>query len=253
MLPLYSRAVSGMEAAQQTLNITANNIANANTPGFDATDPSLQDLVYQFADPRDLVAGSTVTSQGAGTAIEATPRSGQFGQPVVTGRALDVAITGDGYLQVTRADGTTAYTRDGSLSTDGLGRFTISGNLLQPPITLPTGAADPQISSTGQVTATVQGQTQTVGQIQLTRFPDAQGLQATDGTLLMTTAATGTPIQGAPGSTGFGNLQSGALEAARVDLGREMAALIVGDRAFGLDSRTLQTEDRMIGDVTRGM
>jgi flagellar basal-body rod protein FlgG len=252
MLPLYSHAVTGLEAAQQTLNITANNIANVNTPGFDATDPSLQDLAYQFTDPRDLVAGTTTTSQGVGTSIEATPRSGQFGQPVTTGRALDVAITGDGYLQVTRSDGTTAYTRDGHLDVDGQGRFTISGNLLQPPITLPTGAADPQITSTGLVTATVQGQAQTVGQIQLTRFPDAQGLQATDGTLLVTTTTSGTPIQGAPGSTGFGSLQSGALEAARVDLGREMAALIVGDRAFGLNARTLQTEDQMIGDVTHG-
>nr|MBA3826893.1 flagellar hook-basal body complex protein [Ktedonobacterales bacterium] len=111
MLPVYTRAVAGMQAAQQEMDINANNIANVNTPGFDASDAILADLAYQNSDPRNLVTpGSAATVQGVGATVESTSRSGQFGQPVSTNNHLDVAITGDGYLQVQQLDGTTAYT-----------------------------------------------------------------------------------------------------------------------------------------------
>lgn len=250
MLPVYTRAVSGMQAAQDGLDITANNIANANTPGFDATDISLADLGYQDADPRNLVGVTTGTAQGAGAVVEATPRSGQFGTPVPTGNPLDVAIAGDGYLQVTSPGGGTAYMRLGTLRVDGAGRLTVAGNLLQPPITLPAGALNPHITATGAVQATVNGQVQTMGQIQLARFPNSQGLQPLGDSLYAATPTAGTVITGTPGQTGFGAFVVGSLEAARVDLSREMASLIIGERAFTLNARALQTVDAMIGDVT---
>ena len=252
MLPIYTRAVSGMQTAQDALDINANNIANANTPGFDGSDAILQDLAYQDTNPRDLVVGSkAATLQGVGTTVEATSRSGQFGQPILTGNPLDVTIAGDGYLQVTRPDGTAGYTRAGMLRLDGQGRMNIGTMLLQPPITLPQGATDTEIRSNGQVVATVGGQPQVIGQIQLTRFPNAQGLQSADGTMYTTTATAGTPITGTPGQNGFGGFVVGSVEAARVDLSREMATLIIGERAFTLNARALQTVDRMVGDVTK--
>jgi flagellar basal-body rod protein FlgG len=251
MLPAYTRAVSGMQTAQTALDINANNIANANTPGFDPSDPTLQDLTYQDTNPRDLVVANSTTLQGVGATVEATPRSGKFGSPVLTNNPLNVAIGGDGYLQVRQADGTAAYTRAGALQLDGQGRFTIAGLLVQPPVTVPAGATDPAILANGQVTATVGGKTQTIGQLQLTRFPNAEGLQAINNTLYTATATTGTPITGTPGQNGFGGLVVGALEASRVDLSREMANLIIGERAFSLNAHALQTVDAMIGDVTK--
>lgn len=253
MLPVYTRAVSGMQAAQDALDITANNIANANTPGFDASDPTLADLVYQNADPRDLVAGGTTgTAQGVGAVVEAVSRNGQFGQPVVTGNPMDVTITGDGYLQVARPDGSAAYTRLGRVRVDGTGRLTVAGMLLQPPITLPPGAQNPSITASGQVLADVNGQPQTVGQLQLTRFPNSEGLQSAGDSTYRATATAGPPLTGTPGQNGFGALFAGGLEAARVDLSREMAALIVTERAFSLNAHALQTVDAMVGVVTHG-
>jgi flagellar basal-body rod protein FlgG len=253
MLPVYTRAVSGMQAAQDALDITANNIANVDTPGFDASEPSLADLVYQNADPRDLVAGGAAgTAQGVGAAVEAVSRSGQFGQPVLTGNAMDVTITGDGYFRVARPDGTAGYTRLGRVRVDGAGRLTIAGLLLQPPITLPAGAQNPSITATGQVMAEVNGQAQTIGQIQLTRFPNSEGLQSAGDSTYLATATAGAPLTGTPGQNGFGALFTGGLEAARVDLSREMAALIVTERAFSLNAHALQTVDAMVGVVTHG-
>ncbi len=253
MLPVYTRAVSGMQAAQDALDVTANNIANANTPGFDAADPTLMDLDYQDADPRNLVTSSaTNTVQGVGAVMEAAPRSGLFGQPITTGNPLDVAITGDGYFQVARPDGTTGYTRLGKLQQDGLGRLTIAGLLVQPPVTLPPGALEPVITPSGQVQAQINGVLQPVGQLQLMRFPNPQGLQAAGDSTYLATVSSGAPLRGTPGQPGFGQLLPGALEAPRVDLSREMAALIIGERTFTLNAHALQTVDAMVGDITRG-
>jgi flagellar basal-body rod protein FlgG len=251
MLPVYNRAVAGMQAAQQELDVNANNIANINTPGFDASDPILTDLAYQNADPRNLVTpGSAATVQGVGSTVESVSRSGQFGQPIVTNNPTDVAITGDGYLRVQQLDGTTAYTRAGMLRLDGQGRFTIDGSILQPPVTLPQGALNPVIAPDGTVTATTPTGQQAIGRIQLVRFPNAQGLQSIGNTLYATTPTAGAPLQGNPGDPGFGQLLPGALEAARVDMSHEMANLIVAERSFTLNARDLQTIDRMVGDVT---
>ncbi len=81
MLPIYSGAVSGLQANQQSMDITANNIANANTPGFDASDPAIQDLIYQNTDPRNLVGGFATTPIGVGSRVEGAPRSLIPGSP----------------------------------------------------------------------------------------------------------------------------------------------------------------------------
>ncbi len=251
MFPAYASAISGMQASQQALDITANNIANVNTPGFDAADPTLEDLIYQQTDARNLIASVTTTTLGDGSHVENAPRSLQPGAPQVTGNPLDVAITGDGYLPVLQADGTTGYTRLGAIRLDAQGRFAINGLLLQPPITMPAGATTPFIVANGQVTAMTPTGQQVIGQIQLARFINEQGLQAVGSTVFVPTPASGPPLTGTPTQPGFGALQPGTLEAARVDLAREMTSLIISERAFGLNSRALQTVDQMIGDVTK--
>jgi flagellar basal-body rod protein FlgG len=251
MFPAYASAVSGVQASQQALNITANNIANVNTPGFDASDPTLEDLIYQQTDARNLVNGATTTTLGAGAHVENAPRSLQPGAPQETGNPLDVAITGDGYLPVLQTNGATGYTRLGAIRLDAQGRFTVNGLLLQPPITVPANATNPTIVGNGQVTAITPTGQQVIGQIQLARFINEQGLQAVGSTIFIPTAASGSPITGIPTQPGFGALQPGALEAARVDLAREMTSLIISERAFGLNSRALQAIDQIIGDVTK--
>lgn len=251
MQPIYTRAVSGLQAAQQTMDIVANNLANSNTPGFDAALPDIADLVYQTVDPRDLLSGVATTPVGVGAQVDATPRSQIPGPPQTTNNPLDVVIAGGGYLQVQQANGQAAYTRAGMIRVDAQGRLNVQGMLLQPPITIPAGATDPTIQADGVVKVNSFGSPLAIGQIQLARFANEQGLQARDGTLLLPSADSGPPILGTPGQPGFGTLQTGMIEGARVDLSREMAAMIIAERAFGLNSRTLQTVDRMLGDVTK--
>lgn len=252
MLPVYSNAVSGLQASQQSMDITANNIANVNTMGFDASDPTVEDLIYQNADARSLIDTTGTTALGVGARLNGAPRSLQPGAPVPTGNPLDVSITGDGFLQVLQTDGTIGYTRLGAIRLDAQSRFTVNGLLLQPPITLPPNSSEPFITQTGQVTVQTPTGQQVAGQIQLARFPNTQGLQAMGDTVYAVSASSGGPILGTPTQPGFGGLQPGALEAARVDLGREMSALIIAERSYGLNARALQTVDRMVGDVTRG-
>lgn len=251
MLPVYASAVSGMQASQQALDITSNNIANANTPGFDASDPTIEDLLYQQTDARSLVSSVIATTLGAGAHVQGAPRSLQPGAPQVTGNPLDVSVAGDGYLAVQQPNGTTGYTRLGAIRVDGQGRFTINGQILQPPITMPPNSTSPFIVANGQVSAMTPTGQQVIGQVELARFINEQGLQSIGSTVFMPTASSGPPITGTPTQPGFGGLQPGTLEAARVDLSREMTALIVSERAFGLNSKSLQAIDSMVGDVTK--
>ena len=132
---LYS-AAAGMSAQQQRIDTLANDVANVSTTGYKHTRVAFRDLLYT----QDR---SGVVSSGAGAA--ATPIGRGFAQGAMreTGNKLDVAIEGDGFLQVRRADGTTALTRDGSLRLDPDGRVTTQrGELLQPAITVPTGTTE---------------------------------------------------------------------------------------------------------------
>lgn len=250
MLPIYSRAVSGMQASQKLLDITANNIANVDTMGFNASDPTITDLAYQITDARELVGASAATSVGVGTHVEGTPRTTQPGSPVITGNPLDTVITGGGFFQVQLPDGSAAYTRQGAMRIDAQGRFNIDGNFIVPAITVPSSASNVSIAANGQVTASLASGPTILGQLQLARFPNEQGIQAIGNTLYTATVASGTPIIGLPSQVGFGGILAGALEAAHVDIGREMARLIVGERSFQFNSKALQTADSMLGDIT---
>jgi flagellar basal-body rod protein FlgG len=68
--------------------------------------------------------------------------------------------------------------------------------------------------------------------------------------LYLETAASGEPIQGTPGSTGFSNVQQGSLEQSNVDVTEEMVNLIVAQRAYELNSKTVSTADTMLYDVS---
>ncbi len=251
MLPAYNSAVSGMQTAQQTLDIVANNVANSATPGFDATQADVTDLVYQSVDPRAMLGPGATTPLGVGAQLAGTSRSLVPGAPISTNNPLDVSIQGNGYLQIQLDTGQTGYTRAGMIRTDAQGRLSIENHLLVPPVVMPAGSSDPEILNDGTVMAMTPNGRQPVGQIQLARFPNEQGLQAIDGTVYLPTATSGAPLTANPGQNGMGTLQNGTLEGARVDFSREMSTLIIAERAYGLNSRALQALDRMVGDVTK--
>ena len=172
---LYT-AASGMSAQQTNLDTIANNLANSATAGFRQRQVQFEDMIYQNL----ITPGSAQTQQtlsaglqvGLGTkssASEVIMTQGDFNQ---TGNTLDLAIQGAGFFQVSRPDGTIAYTRSGNFHMNSQGTIVTSdGDTILPAITIPSNATAITISQYGVVTATLPGQTNPaqIGTMQLVK------------------------------------------------------------------------------------
>ena len=172
-----------------------------------------------------------------------------------TDNVLDVAIDGAGFLQVLLPDGTTAYTRDGSLHQDSSGQVvTSAGYPLQPSIsipTTPTGGAI-TIAPTGVVTYTPPGGTAlNVGTMQVATFVNNGGLLRVGGNLFKETASSGAPTPTDPGSNGAGTLTQYYVETSNVNVAEEMVDMIQTQRAYELNSKVVSTSDAMLAKLTQ--
>jgi flagellar basal-body rod protein FlgG len=243
-----------MQAQQLNLDVVANNLANVNTAGFKKTRTDFEDLLYQtYRAPGAAGAqGSTIPSGiqvGSGTRPVATQRIFSQGDFQQTENPLDLVIEGDGFFQITRPDGSTAYTRSGAFKKDGTGRVVTSeGYVLQPNIVIPADAKGITVGSDGTVSVLVAGQTQAqqVGQIQLAQFVNPAGLLSAGRNLFVPTSASGNAVVGAGGTQGLGTIAQGFLELSNVKVVDEMVAMITSQRAYEANSRAIQTADEML-------
>ena len=253
MLRAFSTAATGMTAQQMMVDVTANNIANINTTGFKRSQINFQDLLYTHMQE----AGSEVVSGlqspsgmeiGSGVRAASTIKVFTNGELLNTGRHLDIAITGDGFLQVTMPDGDVMYTRDGALQKGPNGELlTAIGYPIEPAITIPTDAVSLDIGKDGSVNITTSSGTQSVvGTIQLARFPNPSGLSSEGDNLLAETEASGTATTGTPGDSGLGYIQARFLEKSNVQMVIELVNLITAQRAYEVSSRTIRAGDEML-------
>jgi flagellar basal-body rod protein FlgG len=251
---LYSSA-SGMQAQQLNLDTIANNLANVNTTGFKRTKIEFQDLLYQQSRQAgaDGGAGNLVPSGvqvGAGSRVVATAKIFTQGTLAQTGEKLDLGIQGDGFYEVQRPDGTTAYTRDGAFKVNATGQVVTNDGM---PVlggfgAIPTGATGISVSPTGAVTITSPSGS-TSFNIQLARFANPTGLESAGGNLYTETAASGTPELGNPGEAGYGQVIQGYLEGSNVNVVSEMVNMIIAQRAYEINSKAVQTSDSMMQEV----
>jgi flagellar basal-body rod protein FlgG len=247
-------AASGMLAQQLNVDVIANNLANVNTTGFKRSRVDFQDLLYQSirlpgAQAAAGIQVPTGIQVGLGTRPVAVHKIFSQGDFQQTGNPLDLVIEGDGFFQVLMSDGTIAYTRDGAFKLDSQGRIVTSdGFVMEPEIAIPVGATQISIGADGNVSVTIPGQSspQIVGQIQLARFVNPGGLASIGRNLFKATAASGQPIQGNPGTDGFGTIGQGFLEMSNVKVVEEMVSLIVAQRAYEVNSRAIQAADQML-------
>ncbi len=255
-----SIAATGMLAQQLNVEVISNNIANLNTTAFKAQRAEFQDLLYQ--NERNVGANSSDNGNivpvgvqiGSGVKAAAVYRISTQGNLVNTNNPLDVAIQGHGFFQIQMPDGTTAYTRAGSLQLSATGEIvTADGYVVEPGITLPQNTTNITVNAAGQVLAQVAGQTQpqTVGQFQLANFPNEAGLAAQGNNLLTETPASGTPVVGNPGSTAFGTIQQGFLETSNVNIVSQITDLISAQRAYEMNSKVIQTSDQMMSTLSQ--
>ena len=167
---------------------------------------------------------------------------------------MDIASTGNGFFQIELPDGTIAYTRDGSFKLDDEGNVVNSqGYLLVPNITIPDDATQVNIGTDGTVTVVQGNETEVneLGQIETVNFINPAGLHALGDNLYLNTNASGDPIVGTPGLNGFGQLRQGFVETSNVKLVEEMTDLIVGQRAYEANSKSIQTADSMLQIVNQ--
>jgi flagellar basal-body rod protein FlgG len=250
---LYTSS-SGMQAQQLNLDTVANNLANVNTGGFKRTRVDFQDLLYQtFKAPGTSNAQGTTIATGIqvghGVRPVATQRIFSLGDFQQTENPLDLVIEGEGFFQVQRPDGTTAYTRAGAFKKDGTGRVVTSdGFPLQPGIVIPGDASSVTVGTDGTVSVAITGQTaaQQVGTIQLARFVNSAGLLSVGRNLFTPTQASGDPVVANPGVQGVGTLAQGFLEMANVKVVEEMVAMITSQRAYEANSKAIQSADDML-------
>ncbi len=253
MLRAMRSAASGMRAQQLYIDTVAHNLANVNTTGFKRTRVEFEDLLYQTLSPATgTEAGgegqATPVQVGHGTRVRGTEKVFSQGDSEITENPLDLLIQGDGFFQVRRMDGTTAYTRNGSFKLDADGRLTTAqGNVLEPEVVLPLDTASIAVTGDGRVFVEQAGAvgSMEVGQILLARFPNPGGLAAKGGNLLVESAATGDPQVGTPGEVGLGGLIQGAVERSNVEVVEEMISLIVAQRAFEMSSKAVRTAEEM--------
>ena len=254
MRSLWS-AASGMKAQQTNMDVVAHNIANVNTYGGKKIRAEFQDLLYQtLRDAGGTSGNGTQYPQGLqiglGVRVSATNRIFTQGPLQTTDRPADVGIQGEGFFQIQLPDGTTAYTRDGSFKLDSNRRLVTSeGFLLIPNLTLDENAPIDSlvISADGRVSDTPAGGDQTeIGQINLVRFINPEGLYAYGKNLFLETAASGAPIESEPGQDGAGVLAQNTLEMSGVQIVEEMVNMIVAQRAYESNSKAVTTSDSML-------
>lgn len=251
---------TGMHAQQMNVDVISNNIANMTTSGHKRQRVDFKDLIYQNiqrpgAQSSDV--GTVMPSGlqlGLGVRVNSVYRIHEQGPIQMTENPLDLAILGDGFFQIQRPDGETAYTRSGVFQVNGDGEMvTTQGYLLEPNITVPDDAISVTINLSGEVLAQINGQVNMVnlGQIQTANFVNPAGLEAVGDNLFIETEASGAPQVGAPDSENFGAIRQGALENSNVNVVEEITQLISAQRAYEMNSKIIQTSDEMLQTVTQ--
>ena len=243
-----------MSAQQSQIDTISNNLSNVNTNGFKKTRNNFQDLLYS----NEIVPGSATSSntisptglhKGHGVKLIGTQKVYAQGNLTHTGNDLDISIDGDGFFQVLRPNGSISYSRDGAWQRDNNGRVVNSdGYPMEPELVIPPEATKLIISQDGVVQILV-GDDPTptrVGNVQLSKFINPSGLNPIGKNLLMATQASGPPITSDPGTEGIGMLSQGFLEKSNVSVVDEMVNMIVAQRAYEVNSKSIQTSDNML-------
>ena len=251
-------AATGMFAQQLNIDTIAHNLANVNTTGFKKSRPEFQDLMYQTLKASGVSENANLqaTSElqvGNGSVPVATQKAFVQGDIQPTQNQLDVAVQGEGFIQVRRPDGTVAYTRDGSLKMSGDGSLVTSqGYLVEPAVTFSADTTDITIGRDGTIEAKTVGSTETtkVGQFELAKFVNPAGLKSIGGDLYVETVASGAPVTGTASNEGFGEVMQGNLESSNVDIVEEMVGMITAQRAYEISAKTIKTVEDMLTVAT---
>lgn len=260
MNPALWISKTGLDAQQTNISVTSNNLANASTVGFKKSRAIFEDLLYQnINQPGGRSSADTQLPSGlmlgAGTKVVATQKNHGQGNVQTTDEALDLMISGRGYFEVQLPDGSSAFTRNGQFTLNSEGTIVTPGNgySLQPQIQIPENAQSVTVGEDGQVTVKLKGdgQSQVVGQINISDFVNPTGLQPMGENMFVETQSSGAPIQGTAGSDGLGVVKQGMLETSNVNVTEELVNLIQAQRVYEMNSKVISAVDSMMSYLTQ--
>ncbi|MGJ3521931.1 flagellar basal-body rod protein FlgG [Nitratidesulfovibrio sp. D1] len=245
-------AATGMVAQQLNIDVISNNLANVNTTSFKKSRAEFEDLMYQNM----RIAGAATegdnripTGIQVGMGVRPTTVHKFFtqGDYSNTGNSLDLAIEGDGFFLV-QVNGEDAYTRAGAfkLNQDGV-VVTANGYTLQPEFTVPAETKNITVTENGHISALdSNGAALAEADIPLYTFINPAGLEARGRNLYIPSEASGEAVEGVPGEDNVGTIAQGFLEMSNVEVVDEMVNMIVGQRAYEMNSKAIQTSDTML-------
>jgi len=247
-------AATGMHAQQTQIDTIANNLANVNTIGYKKSRVDFQDLIYKSMNEANAPVGSDSqnTLVGLGTAVVGSSKDFSVGDIKATQNPMDLAIDGQGFLEVIMPDGSYGYTRAGSLRVNSEGFLTTSdGYVVNPMIQIPSDIEKMLVGADGTIKAKLVDQEELVeiGKLELGKFVNASGLKPVGENLYLPTDQSGDAVYATPGEDGAGVIRQGFLETSNVQLVEELTNLILAQRAYEINSKVVQASDEMLGIV----
>jgi flagellar basal-body rod protein FlgG len=248
----------GLRAQQEQLNAAANNFANLNTTAYKRQSVDFSAILDRVPSAQGMDA---LSSTGVLSSVDpSNPASSQAnsllrfdltpGAIHATGRSLDMAISGAGFIEVQLPGDRTGYSRGGSLLVNAEGGLSLpTGEALKADIRIPNGSSSIQILADGSVTAAVPGETtpRVVGQIELANFANPELLQYRGDGIFLAPQAMAEPTRAQPGQGGTEALVPQSLEGSNVDITNEMVSMTLMQRVYELNSRVAQVADELMG------
>ena len=275
MLRSLFAGISGLRVNQVMLDVTGNNIANANTIGFKSSTTVFQDTLSQMLTGASAASanrgGTNPIQVGLGVQVAGTSTSFGQGSAQTTGRSTDLMISGDGMF-VVQAGNDRLYTRAGAFTFDEAGSLvTPTGNRVQgytfdaagnpsplgdvtltPGFALPAGVqmTSYSIGKDGVLRGSFSdGVPRDLAQLAIADFTNPMGLEKVGETSYRESANSGQAQLGVAGQGRRGTLSAGSLEMSNVDLAAEFTNLIVAQRGFQASSRVITTSDQVLEDL----
>jgi len=282
LLTVMNTALSGMSAATTLIDVTADNLANLQTPGFKAGSVHFATLAPQTVSLGSAVgrgsAGANPIQIGSGVQVAAADRDFSQGPIVTSDQPGLLALEGEGFFIVQGSDGVRRYTRDGQFRLNADGELvTAEGDRLLGfgvdalgnvdhsqlvPLTVHLGSSvvgaggSPAIlqsyavSRDGRIVGQYSdGVSRTLGQLRLARFANPAGLLARAGNKFEATSASGMPTDSDPGAAGTAQVVAGASELSNVDLGHELIELTLARNMFQANLLVFHTADTLLGEM----
>lgn len=259
MRSLYS-AVAGLQVHQIKMDVLANNISNVNTTGFKKGQVTFQDMLSQTAklaqEGADDIGGINAQQIGLGVQVGSIRNIQTQGASSTTGYSTDLMIQGEGYFML--SDGVnTYYTRAGAFSIDNNGYLVNPSNGMilcdedQDAIRFTDYGGNISVTSNGTISyVDDEGKPVTNGPVVgLATFSNYGGLIKVGENMYVESLSSGKATVTSPGTGSSGTLISGALEMSNVDLAQEFVDMIIAERGFQANSKSIRTADEMLQEL----